>query len=113
MTESMMLSLTDASAYLHKNLSDKKSAKQWSNYLKENPTKYLRQHGFKLTVKVVDGEIFYSETTLKAFIKLMGSSIARQEANTKLRIVDRKPKKNKFDKTPNWEFNKKNTIKNA
>lgn len=110
LSENQEYSLSEAAEYLKANLSDTRSAKSWAKYLKDNPSKFLKQHGYRISCTVRDGDIFYSELALKAFIRLMGSSVARKDVNGCLREVDRKEmkKRKNFSKSPNWQYNKRN-----
>lgn len=89
------LSVKEASEYLALHMNDNKSASHWNKYLKENvqgpSTKY---GGYRLKCEIIDGNPYYSETTLKVFIKLMGSGDARKSTMSTLRKVDKTSFKN-------------------
>lgn len=106
-----MYNLVQAATYLNENLSDQKSVARWTKYLKENPSNYLKQHGVKILYNVTDGELYYTEVSLRVFIKLMGNSKERQNVNAVLRAVDKKPKRKKNPSvSKKWEWDKNNKI---
>jgi hypothetical protein len=59
----------EASEFLAKNL-PKRDARKWYGYLKHNPKKYLEQDGYKVNYHVLDGELLYTEASLKAFVNV-------------------------------------------
>ena len=57
----------EAARYLAQRL-PLRSQKTWYRYLMINPSRYLYQDGYKISVHVVNGERRYSKTALAAFI---------------------------------------------
>ncbi|HGH3612376.1 TPA: hypothetical protein ACJK7E_001392 [Acinetobacter baumannii] len=66
MTEPKIYNRKQASEFLAQHLKEK-NASQWENFLVRN----IRQskHVYKLAFKEIGRQIFYSETSLRAFIK--------------------------------------------
>jgi hypothetical protein len=62
-----VLTTWEASNYLAKHL-PKRDNRKWFRYLKSNPKNHKDQDGFLINWHVVDGEMFYTTTSLKAFI---------------------------------------------
>jgi hypothetical protein len=103
-------SIKEAAAFLKDNLTDKKSSKYWEKYLLDNPSAYLKQHGYKIICNVKNGQLCYRENTLKAFIRVMGESLARKEVHMALRYTNSKKSKkhNNHPKNRNSQNNKRN-----
>lgn len=92
------LSVYKASEYLAKHLKER-TANLWYGYLKHNPKQYLQQDGYKVVCHVIDGKACYTEASLKAFIKAMGSAERRKEVTVLLDQVDvKKTKTSKISK---------------
>lgn len=62
-----MYSIWNAALLLTAEL-NKRTTKQWWSYLKHNPRKWQEQDGFLINFHLIDGELFYTEAGLKAFI---------------------------------------------
>ena len=91
------LTLHEASVYLEKHAKDSRKANMWFGYLKHNSRKFMDQDGYKVISHVIDGELHYTEASLKAFIKVLGSRTDRKEIELILSAVD-EPKTKKSNK---------------
>mgnify|MGYP003483542284 FL=1 len=86
------MTLYQASEYLAKKMGER-SANLWYGYLKHNPRKYLEQDGYKVVFHLQDGKMCYTEASLKAFMKSMGTATNRSTVAKVLDEVDSKKKK--------------------
>lgn len=62
-----IFTLNDAASFLASALPHK-TRQQWWGYLKWNPQKWREQNGIRICCYVIDGEIAYTEASLKAFV---------------------------------------------
>lgn len=98
-SEVKYLTLYEASVYLEKHAKESRKANMWFGYLKHNAVKYMEQDGCKVVSHVIEGKLHYTESSLKAFIKVLGSKAERKEIESILNAVD-KPKQRPGGKRP-------------
>lgn len=75
----------EAAKFLKQHLG--KSKKLWLNYLKNNPSTYRDQHGYKITCHVIDGQLAYTEAALLQFVKVAKTPHTTKECKDNLEAV--------------------------
>lgn len=69
-----MFTMNEASKFLAKELPHKND-KQWWGYLRWNPQNWRKQDGVRVHAHLVDGELIYTLSGLKAFLALFKSKV--------------------------------------
>lgn len=90
-----LFSIEEASEFLACNMNDTIKKSSWSKYLQETVNGGSKKYGgYRISCQIVNGQPFFKETSLKAFVKLIGSGQDRTKATYITRSVDKKSKLN-------------------